>query len=236
MLSGTILAGLATLALAVFSLLGRRAVDMWDKGKYQEVASSVFWAMLPVACWMLWLSSGDTSMLHRNLLLGAIGAIIGAAGLIWIGYAFQGTTKAHTMNEASPPKEPVNIAGNNNVVSVGQKGGVTAGVYVNQVHQPTLKLLDQHDAINADGSHTTTFEVEVVSQVTPAFLAVDIAAEDIIEIIIRPPSVGGISIMSLKNVQRSSIHYHAELSSPRGRYTITVQTGSQTPVKLDYQF
>jgi hypothetical protein len=236
MLSGTILTGLAALAIAAFSVFARRAVDMWDKGKYREVASSIFWAMLPVALWMLWLSSGETSMLQRNLLLGTIGAIAGAAALIWVGYAFQGTARAQSVNDAATGKEPVNISGNNNVVSFGQTGGVTAGTYINQAPQPALKLLGQRDTINADGTHTTTFEIEVVSQLTPAFLAIDIAAQGILGAQIMPPPVGGVSTMALRNVRRSPTNYHAELTSPRGRYAVMVQTSSQTPVKLDYQF
>jgi hypothetical protein len=233
---GTLLAGLAALAIAVFSVFARRAVDMWDKARYQEVASSVFFGLLPVAFWLLWLTNGDTALLQRNLILGFIGGAIGAAGFIWIGYASHGIARAQNMNENPSAKDAVNITGNNNVVSLGQTGGITAGTYINQALQPALKLVDQHDTINADGTHTTTFEIEVVSQLTPAFLAIDVAAQGIIGAQIMSPPVGGTSAMTLRNVRRSSTNYHAELTSPRGRYAITVQTASQTPVKLEYQF
>ena len=45
-------------------------------------------------------------------------------------------------------KPPVSVSGNNNVVSIGQTGGVTAGTYINQVPQPQLKLLNQKDLVN----------------------------------------------------------------------------------------
>jgi hypothetical protein len=238
MAAGTLLAGLAALAIAVFSVFGRRAVDMWDKGRYREVASSVFLGLLPVAFWMLWLTNGDAALMQRNLILGLTGAAIGAAGFIWVGYVSHGigAARAQDKNENPSAKDAVNITGNNNVVSLGQTGDITAGTYINQAPQPALKLVDQRDTINADGTHTTTFEIEVVSQLTPAFLAIDVSAQGIVGAQITPPPVGGVSTMMLRNVRRSSTNYHAELTSPRGRYAITVETAFQTPVKLDYQF
>jgi hypothetical protein len=167
--------------------------------------------------------------------------IVGALGAVILTGTLKAITRAEAQGAEMTDKSKasdagVSITGSNNVVSVGQTGGVTAGTYINQVPQPKLELIDQRDNINPDGTHTTTFTVEVVSELTPSFLAIDISAQGILGTQIMPPSQGGVAMMSLRNVRRSQTNYHAELTSPRGRYFVSVHTQGQTPVQLTYQF
>ncbi len=188
---------------------------------------------------LIWTSMGDQPVTPQRIMLFILGAAIGGFSLLAAGELIR-PINAQTPSEPPPitngEKPPVHVIGNNNVVSVGQTGGVTAGTYINQVPQPELRLIDQKDEINSNGTHTTTFTVEVASQITPAFLAIDIAAQGIISANIMPPPVGGVSTMMLRNVRRSPTDYHAELTSPRGRYFVSVQTRGQTPIRLSYQF
>jgi hypothetical protein len=170
-----------------------------------------------------------------NFSVAAIIGAVAATGLYWVLWQVE-----HPAMAEEPPKTnnppPVSVSGNNNVVSIGQTGGVTAGTYINQVPQPELKLIEQKDVVNPDGTHTTTFTVDVVSQLTPAYLAIEIEAQGILSAGIMPPPTGGVAMMQLRNVRRSPEAYHAEMTSPRGRYFVTVSTIAQTPIKLNYQF
>jgi len=180
----------------------------------------------------------ENQAMPQRILLTALGAAIGGLALYAIGETIRPTAAPAPGEPAvtdNKPGGPVSVTSNNNIVSVGP-GGVHIGTYVNQAPQPQLKLIDQKDIVEPDGSHTTTFTVEVVSQLTPSFLAIDIAAQGIKNVRIMPPPIGGVSAMMLRNVRWSSTDYHAELTSPRGRYEVTVQTTVQTPVKLSYQF
>jgi hypothetical protein len=132
--------------------------------------------------------------------------------------------------EEGGKNSPTISAGGN--VTIGHIGDVT----INQASQPQLRLLDQKDYTQPDGTHATVFTIEIVAQLTPAFLAIDLIADGILNANILPPSVNGVSTIMLRNKRISSTGYHAELTSPRGRYIVTVQTKGQTPVKLTYQF
>jgi hypothetical protein len=200
----------------------------------------LFWyagGLIPLTIVTIVWTAMENQAVPQRVLLIALGAALGGLGLYALGEYLRPVMPA--VAEANPPTiaqttppPGLNVTGNNNVVTV----GVIAGTYINQAPQPELKLVEQNDVINADGTHTTTFTVEVVSQLTPSFLAIDLAATGILDANIVPPPVGGVSTMILRNVRRSSTSYHAELTSPRGRYFVTVHTQSQTPVNLNYQF
>jgi hypothetical protein len=151
-------AALSAFAIAIFSLFGRRAMETWEKRKFREVAISVFLAILPIElATTVLLPAWNVSMMVQNFALGTIGAMVGAAFSVWAGYVTrdivtgaqpaQSTGASVSTNRDKPP--PMNISGDNNVVSIGQTGGVTAGTYVNQVPQPKLQLIDQNDQLNS---------------------------------------------------------------------------------------
>lgn len=181
----------------------------------------------------------DQPLWIRLLVVGIVVAIAAAGlsgSLRWVRTREKIAKKLMAGDRDEPHLPDVKVGGANNVVSVGQAGGVTAGTYVNQAVQPELRLLEQRDVVNSDGSHTTTFVVEVVAQVTPGVVVFDITADGILNVSIMPPPKGGVASINRSNVLRSHSHYHAELSAPRGRYIVSVQTGGQTAVKLNYEF
>jgi hypothetical protein len=227
--------------LAWFGPFANHALKMRVEKNYREMWGACSLALLPASIFWLIVVSGESSMVVRSALLIPAGAVVGACVFMWAGYIVHDmTAKAQQPGEAPPvasgDKPPVNITGSGNVVSIGQTGGVTAQTYINQVPQPELRLVEQKDEINPDGTHSTTFTVEVASQVTPAFLAIDIAAQGIIGASIMPPPAGGVAGIMLRNVRRSPTEYHAELTSPHGRYFVSIQTEGQTPIRLAYQF
>jgi hypothetical protein len=103
-------------------------METWEKRKFREVASSVFLAILPIklAATVL-LPAWNVSMMVQNFALGTIGAMVGAACFAWAGYVTrdmvagaqpaQSTGAAVSANRDKPP--PMNISGDNNVVSIG---------------------------------------------------------------------------------------------------------------------
>ena len=130
--------------LATFGVLLRFAVQALEDRRYRISAAWFFWSFVPLAvvCAILVIrGEPDVSEPIRNIVLGLVGAALGASLFVWGGYAVWGTaaaqTSEHKMAQDQPPQVP-NISGNNNVVSVGQTGGVTAGTYINQVPQPEL--------------------------------------------------------------------------------------------------
>ena len=85
------------LLLALASLISspfiKNVFDVRKEQKYRELAGSLFWSLIPFAVVCLyWAATGDASVNARNLVLGLLGAAIGASGLIWTGYFFHDRT------------------------------------------------------------------------------------------------------------------------------------------------
>lgn len=131
----------------------------------------------------------------------------------------------------------MNISGGENVVSVGQIGGITAReVTINPPLQPELRILAKAEVDNPDGSRTVTIKTEVASPITPGLLIVQIDAVGIQRVSIVPPAINGFSAMQLRNVQRGPNSFSAEIPAPRGQYDIVVQTNSTAPIILNATF
>ena len=48
---------------------------------------SIFWGLIPfVVVSVIWAANGDSPVHVQNIALGLLGAVVGAAGLIWLGY------------------------------------------------------------------------------------------------------------------------------------------------------
>lgn len=138
---------------------------------------------------------------------------------------------------ATPP--PVNITGGDNVVSVGQIGGITARevTVINPPTVPELRILSREDINNPDGSHTVILRTQVASPITPGLLIIQIQADGMIkDVHILPPAVGGVSTINLRNVRRGSNYYYAEIPSPRGEYDIAITTAQRSNISLAASF
>jgi hypothetical protein len=122
------------------------------------------------------------------------------------------------------------------VVSIGQSGGVTAGTYINQAVLPELRIMETRGHSNPDGSYTSTIDVQVVAQVTPGNLAVEVQAQGLLDANIMAAPKNGISMTNLRNVMRTSSSYSADVPSPYGQYTISVKTKAEVPINLGSHF
>jgi hypothetical protein len=85
--SPTALAIGLVLAIAVFGVIANHAREMYRDKKYREMAGALFWATTPIAIFCLfWIANEHPTDMARNVTLGFIGALLGAAALIWGGY------------------------------------------------------------------------------------------------------------------------------------------------------
>jgi hypothetical protein len=138
----------------------------------------------------------------------------------------------------TPTPSSVNIIGSDNVVSVGQIGGITARVVtvITPPLAPELRILGRQDVENPDGSHTVAIKTQVVSPVAPGLLAIQVQAEGLKSVAIMPPAVGGVSTMMKRNVRQGPNFYSAEIPSPRGEYDIGITTERPSGIRLDASF
>lgn len=167
----------------------------------------------------------------------------------WIRYlagAFVGTillgvvpdiwSKVKTMSgeQAGSPaeKQPVNVLGNNNVISVNQSGGIAAHT-VNQAPPPQLRQLSTSLAENSDGTYTTSFMFEVVAPYPPGNLSLEVHAATIISLDMVPQRAG--IHMSGHTGKRDGFAF-TNLHSPFGKYLMTVRTGKQEQLVVNYSF
>jgi len=89
---GTTLAIGLALAIALFSVIGNYAREMYKEHKYREMFGAIFCAVLPIAVFgIFWAATESPSEMARNITLGIVGAVLGASGLIWLGYAARPT-------------------------------------------------------------------------------------------------------------------------------------------------
>jgi hypothetical protein len=108
-----------SLGLAWFALMGRHALDLRKEGNYRASWGWFFWAILPAAVSALYLLTiGGTAVEIRNVVLGILGAALGACAFIWAGYMFTG--KVANAQTIQPPPPSINgncnAVGNNNLL------------------------------------------------------------------------------------------------------------------------
>ena len=132
----------------------------------------------------------------------------------------------------------VTITGGDNVVSVGQIGGITARTVtvINPPVTPEMRILGRQDVDNPDGSHTSVIKTQVAAPFTPGLLIIQIQADGLKDVRILPPPVGGVSSINLRNVRRFANSYSAEIPSPRGEYDISVTTDRPSDIRLAASF
>jgi hypothetical protein len=111
---------------------------------------------------LMWLIHTPTSMGYRVLVGFAVGAfvfvviplLIRVAGPSVDAQVTTTPTPGGNMTTPTPPISPVNITGDDNVVSIGQIGGITARTVINQAVKPELRIVSRQGVDNPDGSHT----------------------------------------------------------------------------------
>jgi len=173
-------------------------------------------------------------MYAQNFTLGLFGAIIGASALIWAGYVVRGSD-AQAQTTISGAKPQVDISGGDNVVSIGQIGGITARVVnINPPAHPELRILGKTETDNPDGSHTVTIKTEVASPTTPGLLSLQINSAGIQSVNIITPN--GVSMVNLQNKRWNENLFYAEIPGPGGQYDIIIRTASAVPISLNAQF
>lgn len=116
------------IALAIFTLLARHALDMRTKQNYREMWGSASLALLPAAVFCLFVASGEPSMLARNYLLIPAGALLGACAFVYAGYVWAdwrmaspiGKTNGETVvAQGGPTINTWNQSGGTNTINIG---------------------------------------------------------------------------------------------------------------------
>jgi hypothetical protein len=95
------------IALALFALLGRHAMEVRKERNYQEFWGTLFWAMLLITLpTILWTTISDVSMLTKLIALGLAGAVVGATAFVWLGYKFFKDIPPAATTESKPDPDP----------------------------------------------------------------------------------------------------------------------------------
>lgn len=123
-----ILGIIGIICVAIFGVVLRFALEALDKLNYHKAARWFFFSFLPLGIIaILWAIHGDATMVEKNVVLGLIGAIIGASGFIYGGYALGDANRKSQPNEALT-KILLEPQFAQNATSYGQQGGITAGI------------------------------------------------------------------------------------------------------------
>lgn len=124
------LAVLLPISLAIFGLFGKFAFDMRRDRNYRASWGWSVCAILPGLLSAIYLTSELAVPVQlRNLLLGSLGAVVGACAAIWIGYVI---SEHSAMAQGSPPAQPapavaptITIPGSGNILNFGSAGNIT---------------------------------------------------------------------------------------------------------------
>lgn len=127
------------ICFAVFSVSLRFAFQMMEDAKFQSSARWFFFSFVPLGVIsLMWAVNGDSSFMSKNIILGAIGALIGASAFIYVGYALGDTPqeKNGSSGQKDQPTNEIQMTQNTpssvgpiidqSVHSTNQSGGITA--------------------------------------------------------------------------------------------------------------
>src|SRR5690348_13965755 len=100
-------------AIALSGIIGNHARDMYKEKKFREMYGAIFWAVLPIAVFAIfWVATEDPPVMARNIVLGIIGAALGAVSLIWGGYVVRDWSAS-----AQPQQGTTNMNSRDNLAS-----------------------------------------------------------------------------------------------------------------------
>jgi hypothetical protein len=141
-------------AIAIFTILARHALEMRTKQNYREMWGAIFLGILPAVVFCFFVGIGEPSMLVRNYLLIPAGAIIGAVVFAYLGYVFADMRAARARFDVS--QVVPNTQGpviDQSVRSYNQQGGITA-------HSVTVAPL----ARSLDAPENTSLKQQILTQ------------------------------------------------------------------------
>jgi hypothetical protein len=125
--------GILSIALPIAVVIAapffRNVFDMRREKNYREMVGSVFWGVVPfgVIC-VIWAASGDSPVRAQNMVLGLVGAAIGASGMIWVGYFVRdmsSKTDPPGPSSSGPASTQMGAVNNEGIVTQGQFGNNT---------------------------------------------------------------------------------------------------------------
>jgi hypothetical protein len=129
MASNTALFIALPISVALFGVLAKVGFDMKRENKVGQMWGYFCWSVVPFGVVaLMWASQEGIGMGTKNVVLGIVGATIGAAGLIWAGHLVEGGPKVPASEPASQadgsvPRNSIGtITGNSGIVTQGQKG------------------------------------------------------------------------------------------------------------------
>ena len=210
----------------------RHAFEMNKEQKFREMAGSIFWGTLPLGvASLVWAATGDASVHVQNSLLGCIGAVIGAAALIWIGYVVRPaaaqipspTLPSAQENKPMSPEKPgdinVNIHGDNN-----KTGDIGHKIIIQQEIAPTVELLDRKTEVMGDGL-LTTYTVQLKKPVSRLFIQAQGPTVSAMTIT-RPVAPGTSGSTSKSDVRRVNAPgmFEESFSMAMGLYEVRMST------------
>lgn len=222
----SIVAGIAGATLALPSLEMRRA-------------SKVAWSMSGALLWIAGITWSVTEKGEPMWIRYVVAALLGAGSAtltVW-GFSLAGDAKMTESNHSPNAATPITINGGDNVVSVGQIGGITARIVnITPPDRPEFRILSKSEEVNQDGSRSIKLEGEVVSPITPGLLELKISGAELLGVRVTSAPVNGVSTTNLRNVRSGPSEYSVEIPAPRGRYQIEVKTMSLSPIAVSASF
>jgi len=98
---------LLPITIAWVGLLGTHAFAMRREARYRGFWGAVFWAFLPALLSGFWLTTErGFDMTVRNVVLGCLGGVVGAAAAVWFGYII-GDLRANAQSPSPPAETPL---------------------------------------------------------------------------------------------------------------------------------
>jgi hypothetical protein len=148
-----------------------RGLTAWDDRRCRRASGYLFWAATAIGlAATAWFATEEASVLARNITLGLIGAAIGSAGLIWVGYATHDAMAQQPLDSSTPAPPPpapppsagsgptINFSGTNSgIVSTGNNNTVNVN------NDPRLWGFKQdqaqrfRDALASSNAHGTIY-------------------------------------------------------------------------------
>ena len=123
-------------SFAVFTLAGRRALEMRSAEKYRTSWGAWFWAFLPgLVSAAILTTDGATPVDMRNWILGALGGLVGVCAAIYLGYVATewrtassplsslAATGVATSRSDAGSSSTITAPDNQGIVTSGQSGG-----------------------------------------------------------------------------------------------------------------
>lgn len=162
---------------------------------------------------------------------GAMAAIALTLALLYVNNREGASLAPEEPKMADERDRPINVIGDNNVVSQNQSGGITARTVINQAPVPQLKRIRLSRAQNPDGTYTTTDVIEVISPFPVQSLDIEAHAPDILDLEVGAQRAG---VMNTGHAGKREGFNFTSVQNPIGQYRIIVKTAGATDVDFRY--